>query len=182
MTARPARLLVALALVGTLAACGGDDGDDTATPKASGPLTCPITATEVPAPATATKDLKTKPVVAPNKGAKPKQLQYSDIVVGTGDEAKTGDQVDLKYVGAFFDTGKEFDSSWKGGPEQTFNVGLCREGTVPGFAAGPIGMKVGGRRMIVLPPEFGYGAAGSPPTIPANSTLVFVVDLVKVGV
>ncbi len=182
MTARPAHLLLALALVGSLAACGGsDDGKDSATPKESGTLTCPITAKEIPAPATATKDLTTKPVIAPNTGAKPTDLQYADIVVGDGDEAKTGDQVDLKYVGAFFETGKEFDSSWKGGPEQTFNVGLCREGTVPGFAAGPIGMKVGGRRMIVLPPQFGYGAAGQPPTIPANSTLVFVVDLVKVG-
>lgn len=184
MTVRPARTLLALALalVGTLAACGGsDNGKATAAATPTGALTCPITAKEVPAPATATKDLKTKPVVAPKPVPKPTDLEYADIVVGTGDEAKTGDQVDLKYVGAFFDTGKEFDSSWKGGPEQTFNVGLCRQGTVPGFAAGPIGMKVGGRRMIVLPPQFGYGAAGSPPTIPANSTLVFVVDLVKVG-
>ena len=181
MTVRPARVLLSIALAGALAACGGGDdaavaGDDpTGTPK------CPITATEAPAPPTAEKDLKKKPTVAPNAGAKPTQLQYSDIVVGTGDEAKVGDQVDVKYVGAFFDTGKEFDSSWKTSPEQTFNVGLCREGTVPGFAAGPIGMKVGGRRQIVLPPEFGYGAAGQPPTIPANSTLVFIVDLVKVG-
>ena len=180
MTPRPARLLLSIALAGALVACGSDDGDDTASGEPTTP-TCPITATEVPAPAGSTTDLATKPVVAPGKAPKPTQLQYADIVEGDGDVAETGDQVEVKYVGAFWETGKEFDSSWSRGPEETLPFGICRQGVVPGFAVGPTGMKVGGRRLIVLPPEFGYGAEGSPPTIPANSTLVFVVDLVKVG-
>ena len=185
MSARTSALmrpLVAVGLAGVLVACGGGDSDTVAGDDASstGTPTCPITAEEVPAPAGATTDLAAKPVVPPGKGPAPTDLQYSDIVVGEGDEAETGDQVLVKYLGAFYDTGKEFDSSWKTSPETTFPVGVCRQGTVPGFAAAPIGMKVGGRRQVVLPPHFGYGAEGQPPTIPANSTLVFVIDLVEV--
>ncbi|CAA9348657.1 MAG: FKBP-type peptidyl-prolyl cis-trans isomerase FkpA precursor [uncultured Frankineae bacterium] len=178
---RISRTLLAVALAGTLAACGGG-GDDTVAADASPTaLSCPIEAKEVEAPAGATTDLKTKPVIAPGKGPAPKDLQYSDIVVGEGDEAQTGDQVQVKYVGALYETGKEFDSSWSRGPDETLPFGICRQGVVPGFAVGPSGMKVGGRRQIVLPPEYGYGAQGSPPAIPPNSTLVFVVDLVEVG-
>ena len=175
------RPLLAITLAVALAACGGDS-DTAATADASPTaLSCPITAAEAPAPAGATTDLKQKPVIAPGKGPAPKELQYSDIVVGDGDEAKTGDQVQVKYVGALYETGKEFDSSWSRGPEETLPFGICRQDVVPGFAVGPTGMKVGGRRQIVLPPEYGYGAEGRPPTIPGNSTLVFVVDLVEVG-
>jgi peptidylprolyl isomerase len=180
---RPARLALAgLALAGTLAACGSDDDTVASADATPSALSCPITAQEVPAPEGATKDLTKKPVVAAaGKAAPPEELQYSDIVVGTGDEAKTGDAVQVKYVGAFYDTGKEFDSSWSRSPDETLPFGICRQGVVPGFAVGPTGMKEGGRRQIVLPPEYGYGAQGQPPTIPANSTLVFVVDLVQVG-
>ena len=179
---RISRTLLAVALAGALAACGEGGGDTAADPEASATaLSCPIEAEKVPPPAGATTDLKTKPVIAPGKGPAPKALQYSDIVVGDGEEAKTGDQVQVKYVGAIYETGKEFDSSWSRGPDETLPFGICRQGVVPGFAVGPSGMKVGGRRQIVLPPEYGYGAEGSPPAIPANSTLVFVVDLVEVG-
>jgi FKBP-type peptidyl-prolyl cis-trans isomerase len=185
MSARASRLLrplLAITLAGTLAACGGGDDDTVASSEASASTgTCPITATEVPPPPGATTDLTEKPVVAPGKGPAPTELQYSDIVVGDGDEAKTGDQVSVKYVGAIYETGKEFDSSWSRGPDETLPFGICRQGVVPGFAVGPSGMKEGGRRQIVLPPEYGYGAEGSPPTIPGGSTLVFVVDLVEVG-
>ena len=178
------RTLLSLALAGVLTACGGgdgDSGDDTAAEATPSAPTCPLEATEVPAPAGATTDLATKPVVAPGTAPAPKELQYADIVEGDGEEAKTGDQVTVKYLGAIYETGKEFDSSWSRGPEETFPFGICREGVVPGFAVGPTGMKVGGRRHIVIPPELGYGAQGSPPAIPPNSTLVFVVDLVEVG-
>ena len=184
MTSRTARTLLSLALAGVLTACGGgdaDSGEDTATEATPSAPTCPITAEEVPAPEGATTDLETKPVVTPGTAPAPKQLQYSDIVVGEGEEARTGDSVTVKYLGAIYETGKEFDSSWSRGPDETFPFGICREGVVPGFAVGPTGMKVGGRRQIVLPPEYGYGAQGSPPTIPANATLVFVVDLVEVN-
>jgi peptidylprolyl isomerase len=183
MTSRTAaRTLLSLALAGVLTACGGGDGDsDTAAEASPSALSCPLTAEEVPAPAGATADLTTKPVVAPGAAPAPTELQYADIVEGDGDEATTGDQVLVKYVGAIYETGKEFDSSWSRGAEETFPFGICRQGVVPGFAVGPTGMKVGGRRQIVIPPELGYGEQGSPPAIPPNSTLVFVVDLVEVN-
>jgi FKBP-type peptidyl-prolyl cis-trans isomerase len=175
------RTLLSLALAGVLTACGGGDGDsDTAAEASPSAAECPITATEVPAPAGATTDLSAKPVIAPGTAPAPKELQYSDIVVGNGETAETGDSVTVKYVGAIYETGKEFDSSWSRGPEEVLPFGICRQGVVPGFAVGPSGMKVGGRRQIVLPPEYGYGAEGQPPSIPPNSTLVFVVDLVEV--
>jgi FKBP-type peptidyl-prolyl cis-trans isomerase len=181
MTPRTSRALLSLALAGVLTACGGGDGDsDTAVEASPSSLSCPITAEEAPAPAGAVTDLATKPVIAPGTGPAPEQLQYADIVVGDGEEAKTGDQVTVKYVGAIYETGKEFDSSWSRGPEETLPFGICREGVVPGFAVGPTGMKVGGRRQITIPAYLAYGAEGRPPTIPANSTLVFVVDLVEV--
>ncbi len=175
------RLLVAVGVATSLAACGSDSDTVASGDASPSALSCPITAEETPAPAGAVKDLTKKPVVAATKGAPPKELQYSDIVVGTGDEAQTGDAVEVKYVGAFYDTGKEFDSSWKASPEQTIPFGVCRQGVVPGFSVAPTGMKVGGRRQVVIPAYLGYGAEGQPPTIPANSTLVFVIDLVKVG-
>ena len=182
MTPRTSRALLALALAGVLTACGGGDGgSDTAAEASPSALSCPITAEEAPVPAGATTDLATKPVIAPGKAPAPKELQYADIVVGDGDEATTGDQVTVKYVGAIYETGKEFDSSWSRGPEETLPFGICREGVVPGFAVGPTGMKVGGRRQITIPAYLAYGAEGRPPTIPANSTLVFVVDLVEVN-
>ncbi len=108
MTSRTApaqlgRTLLSLALAGVLTACGGGNGDsDTAAEASPSALECPITATEVPPPAGATTDLATKPVVAPGTAPAPKELQYSDIVVGDGEEAKTGDQVAVKYVGAIY--------------------------------------------------------------------------------
>ena len=185
------RALTALALAASLAACGGSNDESVAGPAAASPSAqataaassppCPITATEVPVPAGATKDLKTKPVVKPTKTPPPETVQYADIVEGDGAEAVTGSQVKVKYVGAFYDTGKEFDSSWSRGPDETLPFGICQEGVIPGFAVGPTGMKIGGRRQIIIPSELGYGAQGSPPTIPGGAALVFVVDLVTVS-
>lgn len=171
------------AAVLALAACGGE-AEDRAAPASPSPsasaAACPITAVEVDPPAGATTDLSTKPVVAAASAPAPTELQYADLVVGTGAEARTGSQVEVKYVGAFYETGKEFDSSWKTGPDETLPFGICRRGVIPGFAVGPTGMKVGGRRAITIPSELGYGARGQPPTIPGGATLVFVVDLVTV--
>ncbi len=185
MTAtRPARpWIVSVVAVLALAACGGD-AEDRAAPASPSPsvsaAACPIAAVEVDPPAGATTDLSTKPVVAPTDGPAPTELQYADIVVGTGAEARTGSQVEVKYVGAFYDPGKEFDSSWSRGADETLPFGICQRGVIPGFAVGPTGMKVGGRRAIIIPSELGYGAKGQPPTIPGGATLVFVVDLVSV--
>ena len=183
--------LTALALTASLAACGGSDDESVAGPASASPSAeasaaassppCPITATEVPVPAGATTDLKTKPVVKPTTTPPPEAVQYADIVEGDGAEAVTGSQVEVKYVGAFYDTGKEFDSSWSRGPDETLPFGICQQGVIPGFAVGPTGMKVGGRRQIIIPSELGYGAQGQPPTIPGGAALVFVVDLVTVS-
>lgn len=189
------RLLATLA-VGTLAltACGSSNDSVASTassaspaaPSASAsattaPVACPIEATEVPAPAGASTDLATKPVVQGSATPPPAVIQYADLVVGTGAEAVSGSKVTVKYVGAFYDTGTDFDSSWSRGVDETLPFSICRQGVIVGFAVGPNGMKVGGRRQITIPSEFGYGAAGQPPTIPADAALVFVVDLVSVG-
>jgi FKBP-type peptidyl-prolyl cis-trans isomerase len=105
-------------------------------------------------------------------------LIVQDLIVGTGAEAKSGDSVTVQYVGVLFANGKEFDSSWKNGEPFTFDLGSG--GVIAGWDQGVEGMKVGGRRRLIIPAELGYGAAGSPPTIPANAALVFDVDLVSV--
>jgi FKBP-type peptidyl-prolyl cis-trans isomerase len=125
-------------------------------------------------------DLKTKPKVPKATGAAPKELQASDVVAGTGAEAKEGDKVTVQYVGQLFNGGKEFDTSWqKGRTPFEFTIGQGQ--VIQGWDQGIPGMKVGGRRVLVIPADLAYGAAGSPPTIPANAPLVFVVDLKKVA-
>lgn len=182
--------LTAAALL-ALSGCGGGDEDSLgaeASPSASAatpssaaepsPQECPLQAKTVPAPAGSTKDLDTKPTVAGSKAPPPKDVTVADIVVGTGPEAKTLSQVEVQYLGAFYETGKEFDSSWSRNKEPLpFTV--CAQGVVPGFSIAPTGMKVGGRRQVTIPGEYAYGAQGQG-DIPPNATLVFVIDLVKV--
>lgn len=188
-TSTLARTLTVLALATGLAACGGTDEDgDVAAPSSSAASpssaastpACPLTASEVKAPGGSVTDLTTKPVVKGTPGPAPTELQYFDIVEGKGDEAVTGSQVTVKYVGAFYDSGKEFDSSWSRGPDETLPFGICQEGVIPGFAVGPSGMKEGGRRQIIIPGALAYGEAGQG-DIPPNAPLVFVVDLVEVS-
>ena len=118
---------------------------------------------------------QTKPVVKPPKGAAPKQLEVKDLVEGSGEEAASGDRVSVDYVGVNFKSGKEFDSSWSRNEPFTFTLGAGE--VIPGWDQGVEGMKVGGRRELIIPPSLGYGSAGAPPAIPPNETLVFVVDL-----
>ncbi len=120
----------------------------------------------------------TKPKVEVPSGAPPKTLQTKDITVGDGAEAQAGDTLTMQYVGVLYDNGKEFDSSWSAGQPFTFQLGAGS--VIPGWDQGIVGMKVGGRRQLIIPPDLGYGAQGSPPTIPPNATLVFVVDLLDV--
>ncbi|CAB4345885.1 unannotated protein [freshwater metagenome] len=84
----------------------------------------------------------------------------------------------VQYVGVLFANGKEFDSSWKAGKAFTFDLGSG--GVIAGWDQGVEGMKVGGRRRLIIPADLAYGEAGSPPAIPANAALVFDVDLVSV--
>jgi FKBP-type peptidyl-prolyl cis-trans isomerase len=125
-------------------------------------------------------DLKTKPTAPKATGTAPDDLQGSDVVVGTGAEAKDGDKVTVQYVGQLFADGTEFDTSWKKGAKP-FAFTLGQGQVIQGWDQGVPGMKVGGRRVLVIPGDLAYGAAGSPPTIPANAPLIFVVDLKKVA-
>ena len=100
-----------------------------------------------------------------------------DIVVGDGAEATPGSTVDVHYLGVEYDTGDEFDSSWSRG--QSINFPL--QALIAGWQEGIPGMKVGGRRQLVIPPDLAYGPQGQPPYIPPDSTLVFVIDLLGVS-
>lgn len=122
-------------------------------------------------------DLSKEPTVAAGTGTPPSVLTGKDLVVGTGPVAGADASVKVQYVGTLFDTGKVFDASWTDGGPATFSL----SGVVPGFKDAIIGMHVGGRREIVIPPALGYGATGSPPVIPPNATLVFVIDLLQVS-
>lgn len=120
---------------------------------------------------------KSKPKVSVPSGPPPKQLVIKDVEKGTGATAKAGDQVSVQYVGVDYETGKQFDASWDRGEPISFKLGAGE--VIPGWDQGIVGMKVGGRRELIIPPSLAYGSQGSGPIAP-NSTLVFVVDLVGV--
>ncbi|SDY15810.1 FKBP-type peptidyl-prolyl cis-trans isomerase [Modestobacter sp. DSM 44400] len=161
------RALLALLVAASLAACGGSDEESP-------------TATAEPAAGIST-DLSVAPEVPPADAPPPGDLQVSDIVVGSGPEAVDGATVAVKYVGAFYETGEQFDSSWRRGADETLPVTLGAGQVIPGFEQAITGMRVGGRRLVVIPSDLGYGAQGQGP-IPGGATLVFVLDLVEVGV
>lgn len=122
---------------------------------------------------------KTKPKVTVPKGAPPKKLESKEIEAGSGAEAKSGDEVTVQYVGVDYKNGKEFDSSWSRNEPFSFTLGAGE--VIPGWDQGVEGMKVGGRRELIIPPELAYGEAGAPPAIGPNETLVFVIDLLEVN-
>ncbi|GAA2099576.1 FKBP-type peptidyl-prolyl cis-trans isomerase [Kitasatospora saccharophila] len=120
----------------------------------------------------------TKPEIDFPGGDAPSELQIRDIVVGDGAEAKAGATVEVHYVGVTFASGEEFDASWNRG--QTFKFPLGKGRVIKGWDQGVEGMRVGGRRELVIPPALAYGNQSPSPLIPAGSTLIFVVDLLGV--
>jgi peptidylprolyl isomerase len=126
-----------------------------------------------------TADAGSKPTVEVPEGPPPTELQIEDLEVGDGPEAATGDQVSVQYVGVDYESGEEFDSSWDRGEPFRFQLGAGE--VIPGWDEGVVGMKVGGRRELVIPPDLAYGPQGQPPDIGPNATLIFVIDLVSVG-
>lgn len=148
-------------------------------PKAQGkPPKCDENLTTIDTPAQY-EDTSVKPEIPKGEGNAPCKLIIKDIKVGEGAEAKLNDQVTVQYAGSIWADGKQFDSSWdrKDQPAPTFP--LTPGGLIEGWTDGLPGMKVGGRRLLVIPWEKAYGPAGRPP-IPPYATLVFVIDLTAV--
>jgi peptidylprolyl isomerase len=120
-----------------------------------------------------------KPSITIPDGPPPDALVIEDLEVGAGAEAVSGKSVTVHYVGASWSTGEEFDSSWD--RSDHFRFGLGAGQVIAGWDQGVAGMREGGRRRITIPPALGYGARGAGNVIAPNETLVFVVDLHKVG-
>ncbi|ABS03363.1 peptidylprolyl isomerase [Kineococcus radiotolerans] len=121
---------------------------------------------------------RTKPEIDFPGGEPPTELEITDQIVGDGAEATPGKTVSAHYVGVAFSTGEEFDSSWNRGQPLDFPVGAGM--VIKGWDQGLLGMKVGGRRKLVIPPHLGYGDRGAGGAIKGGETLIFVVDLVDV--
>jgi peptidylprolyl isomerase len=118
-----------------------------------------------------------KPLVEPHLGPAPDDLLIEEIVVGTGDEAKSGDTAVVHYVGVGVTSGEEFDASWNRG--DTFSFPLGAGHVIKGWDQGVVGMRVGGRRRLVIPSHLAYGTQGAGGVIAPGETLIFVVDLVE---
>jgi peptidylprolyl isomerase len=169
------RLLLCCAVL--LAACGGSAKKDetAATPTAtSTPTAAPVGKVKV----TGALGAKPKVTITPINATPPAELQIKDIAKGHGKRARAGETVTVQYDGVLYANGTEFDASWDRGQPLSFPLGAGR--VIPGWDKGVVGMKVGGRRVLTIPPDLAYGAQGGGP-IPPNSTLVFVVDMLKIS-
>ncbi len=191
--ARASAVLATLLLAALVAGCGsngsssitvGNESDTSAVPHVKGETTptstptTPTTATTASAKTPTSGPLSTQPKVTAPSGAAPTTLVTREIIKGAGPEAKAGQSVTVNYVGVLYNGGKEFDASWKRSEPFTFTLGKGQ--VIKGWDQGVAGMKVGGRRELIIPAELAYGKTGSPPTIPPNAPLVFVVDLLGV--
>jgi hypothetical protein len=166
----------ALAVSGlALAACGSSGSGNIQLAPSGGATQVSTPTTPKPPPA-----LRHKPVVSVSPSeCSNKQLVKKDLITGNGQVVQAGQTVTVNYVGVLCSSGKEFDSSWK--RNQPFTTALTPGSVITGWVQGIPGMRVGGRRELIIPPSLGYGKTGSPPTIPPNSTLVFVVDLLSIS-
>lgn len=119
--------------------------------------------------------MTTKPEVEFIEGPAPTTLAITDLVLGEGAEAVAGGTVEVHYLGVDFETGEQFDASWDRGASITFPL----NGLIAGWQQGIPGMRVGGRRQLVIPPALAYGESGGHRL--AGRTLVFIIDLINVG-
>jgi FKBP-type peptidyl-prolyl cis-trans isomerase len=190
-SARLGLIVAALSTAVLIAGCGsssnsssigvGNESDITSVPTVKGETTPTSTTPTQPTASAKTPTsgpLSTQPTVTVPSGAAPTTLVTKELIKGTGPEAKSGESVTVNYVGVLYHGGKEFDASWK--RNEPFAFALGKGQVIKGWDQGIAGMKVGGRRELIIPSELAYGKTGSPPTIPANAPLVFVVDLLGV--
>lgn len=128
-------------------------------------------------------NLATKPdlttVLTDDRGEPPAELQVIDLVEGEGEPAVDGDRLTVHYVGASWSTGAQFDATWDRDQPFTFELGAGEN--IPGWEQGLVGMREGGRRVLVIPPDLAYGDRGSGPDIAPRETILFVVDLLEVA-
>jgi FKBP-type peptidyl-prolyl cis-trans isomerase len=176
-----------LLAAGALAGCGSSKAPGVVQAPSAGlteaEATTTTTTSATPTPTVTTpkppSPLSKKPVVVVPNGPASRTLVVKDLITGTGKAATSGSTVTVNYVGVLYKGGKEFDSSWS--RNQPFSFKLGQGSVIQGWDKGLLGMKVGGRRELIIPPNLAYGQKGSPPTIPGNATLIFVVDLLDVA-
>jgi len=120
--------------------------------------------------------MTTKPEIDFPEGPPPADLEITDVAEGDGEEAAAGRTAVVHYVGVAYSTGEEFDASWDRGEPFAFPLGAGH--VIAGWDRGVAGMKVGGRRRLVIPPDLGYGDRGAGGAIAPGETLIFVVDLI----
>ena len=176
-------LTAALVLGAGVAACGEDDespsGSGSATTEEATPAPTEAPAADVGSLVEGTsKDTSSKPEIPAPSGEPPAELVVEDVKRGKGPTAKAGDTLTMQYVGISWSSGEQFDASWDAGQPFPFELGAGM--VIPGWDQGMVGMRKGGRRLLVIPPEMAYGPSGSGPIGP-NETLVFAVDLVEIG-
>jgi peptidylprolyl isomerase len=174
MSRRPLALTLTAVLALAAAGCGSSKDKTTSTSSSSS-----TAATTDTAASPTTAKPRPKPKVKVPAGKPPKKLVIKDLIPGTGQAAKAGDPITVNYIGVNFADGKPFDNSYDRGQPFPFQLGGGQ--VIPGWDQGLVGMKVGGRRELVIPPSLAYGPQGQPPVIKPNETLVFVVDLLSIG-
>lgn len=183
-TARATRFL-AVGLTGAallFAGCGGDDDNSATTAAAadtSADTTASTTASTTPADPAATpiRNPFREPTATAHPGARVDQLQIRDVTVGDGEEIHAGDTAIVDYYGTLYSNGRKFDASWD--RREPLTIRIDNGGVIAGWWQGIPGMRIGGRRTLVIPPALGYGAQAQA-AIPANSTLFFTVDLLGI--
>ena len=157
-------MAVAGLVAGGAAACGAEE-----------------TSSDGPCDVKVSTDVKSKPEITVPDCDRPTTLRTRDVVEGSGPAAKAGDAVAVNYTGVSWSTKKQFDSSWQPGRKPYVVQPLGQAGVIEGWNQGLVGAKAGGRRLLVIPADLGYGPEGRMPDIQPGETLVFVVDVVSIN-
>jgi FKBP-type peptidyl-prolyl cis-trans isomerase len=192
-------LCIAVAAGAAVAGCGSSSSNNAstaagvvlapsggATSAAATPATTATTTSSTTSASTSSSNVKlptafnTAPTIKSPGGTPPKKLVVKNLIIGTGPKLTSPSQtITIAYVGALYANGKVFDSSFKDVPS-THTITQPASGFVPGFQQGLLGMRVGGRRELIIPPSLAYGNKKNG-SIPANSSLIFIVDLHNVS-